>query len=150
MALTDKLRAIGEGFRLSRETTKEFTLEEMAVLAAEKAESVPDGTDVTFGNVEGIPVEREEAYAIASADLNALGAITQKMAGKSALMTIADMVYWLNRVIYIPQGNAESEQTIVSQISTASGRLPVVQRGTAISIQSISSTSNAVGSLESA
>lgn len=36
MALTDKLRAIGNGFRSSRGTTKEYSLAEMAVLAAEK------------------------------------------------------------------------------------------------------------------
>ena len=35
MALTDKLTAIGDGFRTSRGTTQEYTLDEMAVLAAE-------------------------------------------------------------------------------------------------------------------
>ena len=35
MALTDKLTAIGDGFRLSRGTTQQYTLDEMAVLAAE-------------------------------------------------------------------------------------------------------------------
>lgn len=123
MALTDKLRSIGDGFRLSRETTKEFTLEEMAVLAAEKAESVPDGTDVTFGNVDGIPVEREEAYAISSEDLNAIGAATQKMAGKSALLTTKEIAYWLNRVIFVPQGNAESSFNLMSFESSAVGLL---------------------------
>lgn len=59
MALIDKLKAIAEGFRASRGTTKEYSLDEMAVLAAEKGEAVPDGTNVTFGNVQqdgnGIP-----------------------------------------------------------------------------------------------
>ena len=107
----------------------------------------PDGSEVTFGNVDGTPAPRSEAYTIVSADLNELGAVTQKMAGKRALMTVADMIYWLNRVQFIPQGNAESVQTIVSQISTAAGIVPIVYRGTAISTQSVSNTSNAAGSL---
>lgn len=36
MALIDKLKAIADGFRASRGTTKEYSLDEMAVLAAEK------------------------------------------------------------------------------------------------------------------
>ncbi len=84
--------------------------------------SVPDGTNVTFGNQNGEPVERLEAYAILGTDLNTLGAITQKMAGKSALMTVADMIYWMNRVQFIPQGNAESSFSL-SFTSTAVGEL---------------------------
>lgn len=37
MALTDKLKAIANGFRSSRGTTKEYSLDEMAILAAEPA-----------------------------------------------------------------------------------------------------------------
>ena len=36
MALTDKLTAIADGFRTSRGTEQKYTLDEMAVLAAEK------------------------------------------------------------------------------------------------------------------
>ena len=54
------------------------------------------------------PADRDGQYAITGADLNELGAVTQKMAGKRALMTVSDMIYWLNRVQFIPQGNAES------------------------------------------
>lgn len=36
MALIDKLKAIADGFRASRGTTREYSLDEMAVLAAEK------------------------------------------------------------------------------------------------------------------
>ncbi len=36
MALIDKLTAIGDGFRSSRGTEQKYTLDEMAVLAAEK------------------------------------------------------------------------------------------------------------------
>lgn len=35
MALTDKLKAIADGFRTSRGTEQKYTLDEMAVLAAE-------------------------------------------------------------------------------------------------------------------
>lgn len=118
MALTDKLTAIADGFRLSRETDKKYTLDEMAVLAAEKAESYPDGSEVTFGIVDGEPVEREEAYAITSADLNALGAVTQNVACKNALMTVADMIYWLNRAKFIPQGHAESALDTVGMFTS--------------------------------
>lgn len=65
-----------------------------------------------FGYENGAPVEREEKYAIASAELNELGTLTQKMAGKSALMTVADMIYWLSRVQYVPRGNAESTMAL--------------------------------------
>lgn len=50
MALIDKLTAIAEGFRSSRGTTEKLSLDEMAQLAAVLAESVPDGTAVTFGS----------------------------------------------------------------------------------------------------
>ena len=39
MALIDKLTAIGDGFRSSRGTEQKYTLDEMAVLAAEKVEA---------------------------------------------------------------------------------------------------------------
>ena len=107
---------------------------------------IPNGsataTDIYFKGsepvteVEGavsVPVEREEQYAIASADLNELGAVTQKMAGKRSLMTVADMVYWLNRVQFIPQGNAEStfNTSDVSFAANAVGILPTVYKGIA-------------------
>lgn len=43
MPLTDKLTAIADGFRESRETTQKYTLDEMAILAAEKI-TQPSGT----------------------------------------------------------------------------------------------------------
>lgn len=108
--------------------------------------SAPDGSAVTFGYENGEPVEREEQYAIASADLNELGAVTQKMAGKRALMTVADMVYWLKRVQFIPQGNATSAFAL-NFVSAASGILPDVQRGTATSAFALNFTSSATGAL---
>ena len=48
MALTDKLVAIADGFRSSRGTTKKYTLDEMATLAAEPI-SCSTTTDFTIG-----------------------------------------------------------------------------------------------------
>lgn len=109
--------------------------------------SAPDGSAVTFGYENGEPVEREEQYTIASADLNELGAVTQKMAGKRALMTVADMVYWLKRVQFIPQGNATSAFAL-NFVSAASGILPDVQRGTATSAFALNFASSATGALQ--
>ena len=88
-------------------------------------------------------------YRIKEETMTAIADITRKMAGRSAKLSPDEIAYWLNRVAYIPQGNAESAQSI-SQVSSASGIVPTVYRGTAISVQSIYNTSNAVGSLESA
>lgn len=112
----------------------------------ELGSNLPDNEGVTFGNVDDVPVEREESYAISSEDLNALGAITQKMAGKSTLMTVDDMIYWLNRVQYIPQGYAESYNSCDNS-SFASGIVPTVYIGSALSSQSIYNTSSATGAL---
>ena len=50
MALTDKLVAIADGFRSSRGTTKKYTLDEMAILAAEPINNGSTTTsDFTIG-----------------------------------------------------------------------------------------------------
>ena len=54
MALINKLRAIGDGFRESRGTTQEYTLEEMAALAAE-----PLGSGGAVEDLEDILLEQE-------------------------------------------------------------------------------------------
>lgn len=90
-----------------------------------------------------LPADRLEAYAILGADLNALGAITQKMAGRTALMTVADMIYWLNRVQFIPQGNAESSFSLSFE-SVSSGILPDVQKSAASSEFSLSFMASAI------
>ncbi len=68
------------------------------------------------------------------------------MAGASRAMTPAEMLYWLQRVKYIPQGNAESTLAL-SFSSNASGMLPVVQKGTASSVLTLSFSSSAIGVL---
>lgn len=49
MALTDKLVAIADGFRSSRGTTKKYTLDEMATLAAEPINGSTTTSDFTIG-----------------------------------------------------------------------------------------------------
>lgn len=58
MALTDKLTAIADGFRTSRGTEQKYTLDEMAVLAAEKV----------GGNSGGCLAPNERVYQIGFAD----------------------------------------------------------------------------------
>lgn len=170
MALIDKLKAIADGFRSARGTADPLTLDEMAVLASEPAGMdeaqldgiaekvnelngsenvaiIQDGSGITFGNQNGLPVERNEAYSISSDDLNALGAITQTMAGKHTLMTVSDMIQYLGTVQFIPRGNAESSFSL-SFDSGASGILPDVQIGTATSAFSLNFTASAVRELQ--
>ena len=57
MALTDKLVAIADGFRSSRGTTKKYTLDEMAILAAEPINNGSTTTsDFTIGYGYNDPV----------------------------------------------------------------------------------------------
>lgn len=127
-------------------TLKSPTSSKRIQILGEIGSGLPDGSVTTFGNVDGKPVEREEAYAINATELNAIGAITQKMAGKKALMTVAEMIYWLNRVQYIPQGNAESSFRLAF-VNGASGILPNVQKGTATSSFRLAFESSAAGTL---
>ena len=66
MALIDKLVAIGNGFRSSRGTTQEYTLDEMAVLAAEKTGGSDDGS---FKAV----IERTATEITLPSDLTSIG-----------------------------------------------------------------------------
>ena len=50
MALTDKLTAIADGFRTSRGTEQKYTLDEMAVLAAEKVGGGGAGLNIAYGD----------------------------------------------------------------------------------------------------
>ncbi len=64
------------------------------------------------------------------------------MAGTSSKLTPEEMLYWLERVKYIPQGNAESILTL-SFSSHAVGMLPVVVKGAASSVLELAFTSSA-------
>ena len=143
---SDTLTAIADAVRSKIGTEEEIPCAELAeaIASIDIGEVVLESAGVAFSSQK---VDPDVNYKVGRNWLADLVEITQKMAGKKSDMTLEDMLYWLNRVQFIPQGNAESVQSIVSNVSTASGRLPDVQRGTAISVQSITNTSNAVGSL---
>lgn len=143
---SDTLTAIADAVRAK--TGKQETISGAELAAAiesiDVGEVVLESAGVAFSSEK---VDPDVNYKVGRNWLADLVEITQKMAGKSSDMTLDDVIYWLNRVQFIPQGNAESVQPIVSQISIAVGIVPTVYRGTAISIQSITNISNAVGSL---
>ena len=77
---------------------------------------------VTFGREDGQPVQREQAYAVSAEDLNTLGTIVQSVSGRAALVTVEEMIYWLERAKFVPQGNALSSNTMGwRMVSTAAG-----------------------------
>ena len=124
----ERLTSIANAIRGKTGKEDSLTLEQM-VTEIEGIEagggSAPDGTNVTFGNADGVPVEREEAYTILSVNLNELGRITQAVAGKSELMTIDEMLYHLDRAKFIPEGFASSvfDMGTISFKSSAVGEL---------------------------
>ena len=152
MALVEKLSAIADAIRYKTGKTDSLTLDQM-VEEIEGIETgggggdVPNGSRVTFGYENGAPVEREAMYAIASVDLNELGAVTQKMSGKKALVTVSDMIRLLNQVQFIPRGNAESVVHLSFGIG-ASGILPHIHEGVADSTMSLTFDSSATGALQ--
>ena len=56
MALTDKLTAIADGFRTSRGTEQKYTLDEMAVLAAEKVGGGQPDCVIIFESITNISI----------------------------------------------------------------------------------------------
>ena len=77
----------------------------------------------------------------------------RKAAGLSRELKPAEMIYWLKRIIYLPQGhaNSEFELSTLAMNSTASGTLPEVVRGTASSVfnlDTLNFTNTAVGTLQ--
>ena len=77
----------------------------------------------------------------------------RKAAGLTRELKPHEMIYWLKRIICLPQGHANSEFTLDTLVmsSTASGALPEVVRGTASSVFNLNTlnfTSTAVGTLQ--
>lgn len=107
----ERLTSIANAIRGKTGKEDSLTLEQMVteIEGIEAGGSAPDGTNVTFGNVDGVPVEREEAYTILGVNLNELGRITQAVAGKSELMTIDEMLYHLDRAKFVPFATVKSE-----------------------------------------
>lgn len=143
MELTNRLVDIADSIRAKTGKTEKFTLAQMST-EIDSIISSPDGSDVSFGGSDSM---QSGQYAISAEIMNAIVAEIQKMSGRTNPLTPEEMLYWLRRVVYIPQGYAESVNSIVSNVSSASGRLPTVVRGRAVSTQYINNTSYAVGSL---
>ena len=154
MALVEKLSAIADAIRYKTGKTDPLTLDQMVeeiegiqTGGGGDGPSVPNGSRVTFGYENGVPVEREVSYAITSVDLNELGAITQRMSGKKALVTVSEMIRLLNQVQFVPRGNAGSAVNLSFGVG-ASGILPYVHEGVADSTMSLSFDSGATGALQ--
>lgn len=135
------LQVIADAIRSKTLKTDKLSISQMAAEINSIVASI-DGSNVGFGG-DGT---QSGSYSIPSEILNAIVAEIQKMSGRTNPLTPEEMLYWLRRVAYIPQGNAESVYAIGNS-SFASGIIPAVVRGIAISTQSIYSTNNAVGSL---
>lgn len=87
-------------------------------------------------------------YRINGDPLDAIAKQVQKMVGITEKMTPAEMLYWLGRITYIPQGWARSTMIMPVFATGATARLPVVVKTTANSESSMSSLdfeSTAVG-----
>lgn len=103
--------------------------------------AMPDAESVAFSSTKAYP---DELYAIGHNWFAQVVGHIQTMAGTKQSMTPAKMLYWLGRVKYIPQGNAESSFSLDFD-SGASGRLPTYEVGTATSAFSLSFDSSASG-----
>lgn len=107
--------------------------------------SAPDGSAVTFGYENGEPVEREEQYAITSADLNTLGAAVQNVCDVKYLLTVSGMATHING---IQAGGGNSGGLAFS--SAASGYIVDFDHGYASSTFTLAKflVSNADGELQ--
>lgn len=72
---------------------------------------------------------------------------TREMAGTSQKLTLDDIIYWLGRVKFIPQGWANSEFAPDFD-SIVSSKLPVVVKGVANNEFKLNFETNATGALQ--
>jgi hypothetical protein len=72
-------------------------------------------------------------YKISEEKMIAIADRVRAMAGTTSKMTVDDVIYWLGRVLYIPQSSATSEFTVQLDVGpcTAAGIIPVYQKVTA-------------------
>lgn len=104
-------------------------------------EGMPSAENVAFSSEQITP---DAYYGIGYNWFAQVVEYVQKFVGKKNDMTPADILYWLDRVKYIPQGVADSSFGL-DFASGASGWLPDVQRGTASSAFSMAFDSSATG-----
>lgn len=112
-------------------------------------EPVYDPTDVKFGSEQ---IDPDQLYKVGYNWLAQVVDHLQDMVGKTVSFTLEEIVHWLGRVKYIPQGYCESVFTIDTSnfTSNATGNLPDVQKGVATSVFAVSTstfTSSATGAL---
>lgn len=89
-----------------------------------------------------------EYYKISGETLTAIADRTRQMAGTNKKLTPAEIIYWLGKVSFIPQGRAESSLSGLTFDSAAVGVLPTVYYGTANStLSGLAFTSTANGEL---
>lgn len=139
------LTAIADAVRSKTGVSDAIPCSEFAAVIAsiDVGEVVLESAGVAFSSEK---VDPDVNYKVGRNWLADLVSVVQKMAGKKSDMTLEDMIYWLNRVQFIPQGNAESSFSLAFE-SNASGILPEVRIGNAVSEFSLSFESDAVGVL---
>lgn len=72
-------------------------------------------------------------YKVPGSKLTAIADRTRAMAGTTEGMTLDEIIYWLGRVIYIPQGNFNSEFSLGVFEGSVTAFLPDVQKASAYS-----------------
>lgn len=88
-------------------------------------------TELTETTTKHVPVERESNYSITDDSLNEIAKRTQEMAGTSRLLTPEDIIYWLGRVMFVPQGWIRSGTVIELDTDVAATAiLPKVEKAT--------------------
>ena len=142
---SDTLTAIADAVRSKTGTAGSIPCSELAAVIAgiDVGEVVLESAGVAFSSEK---VDPDVYYKVSRNWLAEIVGIVQNMAGKSSDMTLEDITYWLSRVQFIPQGNADSSFSLAFE-SAASGILPDVQIGTAVSSFSLSFESVASGVL---
>lgn len=107
-------------------------------------EGVPDASVVAFTPTQIIP---DELYTIGYNWFAQVVERTQMLAGTKRKMTPAEILYWLSRVKFIPQGWASGEASL-DYDAMATGRLPVVVKSKASSTITFNFESHAVCALQ--
>ena len=145
MALIDKLTAIADAIREKTGSTEEMTLTEMAeaVAGISVGEKLPEAEAVSFSADQLDPDVR---YSIGHNWFARVVERLRVMSNQDRDFTPEEIVYWLGRVAFIPQGHAESSFSL-DFASGASGILPTVYKGTANSELTLNFESSAVGAL---
>lgn len=77
--------------------------------------------------------DEDKYYAVKETDLVAIADRTRAMAGTNEPLSIPEIIYWLGRVAYIPQGRATSVLNASVLESNGVAILPDVQKSSPFS-----------------